>query len=185
MPMHPWHDVANELGADGVFRALIEIPKGCKVKYEIDKPSGLIRVDRVLYSSVVYPANYGFLPRTYWDDGDPLDVLVLASEPVVPLCLMRARAIGVLAMTDQGQRDTKVLAVCIDDPAYAEYRDVSELPAHTFREMRRFFLDYKQLEGKRVEVEEALRGPAEAHAAIREGFELYRAAEARLRAGKP
>jgi inorganic pyrophosphatase len=181
MASHPWHDLANEIGADGVFRALIEIPRGCKVKYEIDKPSGLLRVDRVLYSSLVYPANYGFLPRSYWDDGDPLDVLVLASEPVVPLCIMRARAIGLMKMVDQGKRDYKILSVCVDDPAYSDYTDLGQLPGHVFREIRRFFLDYTQLEHKEVQVEEKFGTPAEACATVREAFELYRREERKLR----
>ena len=121
--MHAWHDV--ELGDDiaGHFRAVIEIPKGSKIKYELDKATGLLGVDRVLHSAVHYPANYGFLPRTFCDDGDPLDVLVLGQEPVVPLCILRARAIGVLTMSDEKGADDKIVAIHVDDPEYEHYRD--------------------------------------------------------------
>src|SRR6185369_15561317 len=136
--MHPWHDV--ELGEDVAreFVAVIEIPKGSKVKYELDKTTGLLRVDRVLHSAVHYPANYGFLPRTFCGDGDPLDVLVLGQEPVSPLCLMRARAIGVMAMTDDKGEDDKIIAIHLDDPEYAHYREAAELPPHRLRELERF-----------------------------------------------
>jgi inorganic pyrophosphatase len=124
--MHAWHDV--ELGEDTAqeFVAVIEIPKGSKVKYELDKVTGLLRVDRVLHSAVHYPANYGFLPRTFCGDGDPLDVLVLGQEPVTPLCLLRARAIGVMTMTDDKGVDDKIIAIHIDDPEYAHYREAAE-----------------------------------------------------------
>lgn len=128
--MNPWHDV--ELGdhIEEHFRCVIEIPKGSKVKYEIDKQTGLLWLDRVLHSAVHYPANYGFLPRTYCEDGDPLDVLVLGQEPVVPLCLLRARAIGVITMKDEKGPDDKIIAVHVDDPEFDFYRDISELPPH-------------------------------------------------------
>jgi inorganic pyrophosphatase len=171
--MHPWHDV--ELGdrIEEHFLAVIEIPKGSKVKYELDKATGLLWLDRVLHSAVHYPANYGFLPRTYCLDGDPLDVLVLGQEPVVPLCLLRARAIGVLTMSDDKGPDDKVVAVHVDDPEYAHYRDVSELPPHRMKELERFFLDYKVLEQKAVRID-GLRGRAAAEAVIRDGVRLYR-----------
>jgi len=171
--MNAWHDV--ELGDDpeNGFRAVIEIPKGSKVKYELDKRTGLLWLDRVLHSAVHYPANYGFLPRTWCDDGDPLDVLVLGQEPVVPLCVLRARAIGVITMRDEKGQDDKIIAVHLDDPEYAHYRDVSELPPHRLRELERFFLDYKVLEEKVVNVE-GLRGRAAADATVREAAQLYR-----------
>jgi inorganic pyrophosphatase len=171
--VNAWHDV--DLGEDVArdFRCVIEIPKGSKVKYELDKPTGLLWLDRVLHSAVHYPANYGFLPRTYCDDGDPLDVLVLGQEPVVPLCVLRARAIGVLSMSDDKGTDDKIIAVHVDDPEYAHYRDVAELPPHRLKEMQRFFLDYKVLEHKAVDVDQ-IRGAAAAVAVIRDAIRLYR-----------
>ncbi|MBL8788810.1 MAG: inorganic diphosphatase [Deltaproteobacteria bacterium] len=179
--MHPWHDLPNNPDTAAVsFNAVIEIPKGSRVKYELDKPTGLLRVDRILYSSVIYPANYGFIPRSYCDDGDPLDVLVLGNEPVVPLAIMRARAIGVMRMVDQGQGDDKIVAVHINDPAFSDYTDISELPGHVAKEMRRFFEDYKSLEGKHVEVAQ-MEGAVRAQEILREALELYRKDESKLR----
>ena len=171
--MHPWHDVELGDAIEQSFRAVIEIPKGSKVKYELDKHTGLLSVDRVLYSAVHYPANYGFLPQTYCLDNDPLDVLVLGQEPVVPLCIVRAKAIGIMTMVDDKGPDDKVIAIHADDPEYAHYRDISELSAHRLRELERFFLDYKVLEHKAVTVGD-LRGPADAEKAIREAADLYR-----------
>jgi inorganic pyrophosphatase len=170
---HPWHDIAVEEPVEEGFAAFIEIPKGSKVKYELDKTTGLLKVDRVLFSAVHYPANYGFLPRTYCDDGDPLDVLVLCQESVAPLCLMRARAIGLMQMRDDMGLDDKIIAVHIDDPAFADYTHIRELPKHTLLELRRFFLDYKTLENKHVEIDE-LQGPFEANKAIRTAIEAYK-----------
>src|SRR6188474_1999622 len=130
MKAHPWHDVPLPDDVAGWFPAFIEIPMGSKVKYELDKPTGLLRVDRVLYSAVHYPANYGFVPRTYCGDGDPLDVLVLGQEEVVAGVLMRACVIGVMRMRDDKGQDDKLIAVHIDDPAYRDYRDIEELPPH-------------------------------------------------------
>lgn len=179
--VHPWHDLPNPaVQLEEGFNVVIEIPKGSRVKYELDKPSGLLRVDRVLYSAVHYPANYGFLPRSYCDDEDPLDVLVLGNEPVQPLSMMRARAIGVMHMEDQGQQDDKVIAVHVHDPAFEEYAEIDELPRHTMREIQRFFKDYKTLENKAVKVEE-MAGAAEAVRVVREALELYQTEENRLR----
>jgi inorganic pyrophosphatase len=178
---HPWHDLPNN--ADHVheyFNAVIEIPRGSKVKYELDKPTGLLRVDRILYSAVHYPANYGFIPRSYCEDNDPLDVLVLGQESVVPLTIVRARAIGMLRMEDQGKEDTKVVAVHVDDPAVSAYRDITEVPKHVFAEIHRFFTDYKTLEGKEVKVEE-IENAAVALAAVKDALALYRAKESSLR----
>ena len=171
--MHPWHDV--ELGdhIERHFRAVIEIPKGAKVKYELDKTTGMLWLDRVLHSAVHYPANYGFLPRTFCEDDDPLDVLVLGQEPVVPLCILRARAIGVITMSDEKGRDDKIIAVHVDDPEYDHYGDISELAPHRLRELERFFLDYKILENKSVNVEH-LRGRIDAERVIRDAVRLYR-----------
>ncbi|MBV9945248.1 MAG: inorganic diphosphatase [Myxococcales bacterium] len=174
---HPWHDIAVEEPLEDGFPAFIEIPKGSKVKYELDKETGLLRVDRVLFSAVHYPANYGFIPRTHCEDGDALDVLVLGQEPVVPMCIMRARAIGRMPMQDEKGRDDKIVAVHLDDPAVRDTAHIRELPPHTLKELERFFLDYKTLENKRAVVE-AFDGPAEANRVLRDALAAYRALRA-------
>src|SRR6476469_6530804 len=151
--MHAWHDVTPGQELPGVFTAVIEIPMGSSVKYELDKETGMLRLDRILYSAVYYPANYGFIPQTYAEDDDPLDVLVLCQEPVAPLTLVNARAIGLMTMVDAGKKDHKILAVACDDPEYNGFREADELPAHRLNMLRRFFQDYKTLEGKAVEVD--------------------------------
>ncbi|KAG6397366.1 hypothetical protein SASPL_143533 [Salvia splendens] len=202
---HPWHDLEIGLIFHKLHQLLlfvfveliqvIEIGKGSKVKYELDKTSGLIKVDRVLYSSVVYPHNYGFVPRTLCEDNDPIDVLVLMQEPVLPGTYLRARAIGLMPMIDQvrrvsvalsfsigtphvgritpqGERDDKIIAVCADDPEFRHYQDITELPPHRLAEIRRFFEDYKKNENKSVAVEDFL--PAEtAIDAIKYSMDLY------------
>jgi inorganic pyrophosphatase len=172
--MHPWHDsyVDDELIATA-FPVVIEIPKGSKNKYELDKETGLLRLDRVLYSAVYYPADYGFIPRTFCDDGDPLDALVLGQEPVHPLTIVEARAIGVMRMRDEKGVDDKILAVSVRDPAYADYTDQAQLPGHVLRQVRRFFEDYKTLENKQVIVGDLL-GPTEAVNIIADALDLYR-----------
>lgn len=178
---HPWHDLPNNPDTVGkYFNVVIEIPKGSKVKYELDKPSGLLRVDRILYSSVIYPANYGFLPRSYCPDGDPLDVLVLGTEPVVPLTIMQARAIGVMEMADEGAEDSKIIAVHVNDPAYCEYTDLEQLPNHIAREIHRFFEDYKMLENKHVVIK-GMHSAKVALAVVRDSLALYRSEESQLR----
>jgi inorganic pyrophosphatase len=157
---HPWHDVTPGEHLPREFTAVIEIPMGSSVKYELDKETGLLRLDRILYSAVYYPANYGFIPQTFAEDDDPLDVLVLCQEPVATLTLVNARAIGLMTMIDSGKQDHKILAVAMDDPEYNSFRDARELPPHRLMLLRRFFQDYKMLEGKDVEVEEF--EPAEA-----------------------
>ena len=169
---HAWHDVFVGDEAPDVLTTVVEIPQGGKVKYELDKQTGLLRVDRVLYSSVVYPANYGFIPQTLGDDEDPLDVLVLMQEPVVPLSILRARPIGMMTMLDQGHNDEKVICVHLDDPAFNGYTHISELPVHRLRELRRFFEDYKKLEDKEVLVQEFF-GPDEAKAVITQAMMRY------------
>jgi inorganic pyrophosphatase len=172
--VHPWHDLPiDDSRIAEQFPAVIEVPMGSKNKYELDKTSGLLRLDRVLYSSVFYPANYGFVPRTYCDDGDPLDVLVFGQEPVAPLTIMDVRAIGVMQMRDDKGIDDKLLAVCVGDPAFADYHHVGELPKHVVREMQRFFQDYKVLEGKAVSVDEPL-GPDKALDVLRAALAAYR-----------
>lgn len=150
---HPWHSVSKGDKAPQILNAVIEVPKGSKVKYELDKSSGLLRVDRILYSAVHYPANYGFIPQSYCDDNDPLDILVLGQESVLPMSLLRAKPIGVMKMIDQGEADDKIIAVHADDPEYAHYSSIDELPPHRMIEVQRFFEDYKKLENKTVVVE--------------------------------
>jgi inorganic pyrophosphatase len=151
---HAWHDVTPGERLPTEFTAVIEIPMGSSVKYELDKETGLLKVDRILYSAVYYPANYGFIPQTLAEDDDPLDVLVLCQEPVAPLTLAQARSIGLMTMIDSGKKDHKILAVALNDPEYNGFREAAELPPHRLTMLRRFFQDYKQLEGKAVEVEE-------------------------------
>jgi len=152
--IHPWHDVTPGELIPQEFSSIIEIPFGSSVKYELDKESGLIKLDRVLYSAVYYPANYGFIPQTLAEDDDPLDVLVLCQETVVPLTLIHARTIGLMTMIDAGKKDHKIIAVATDDPEFNSYREAAEMPPHRLTMLRRFFQDYKQLEGKAVEVDE-------------------------------
>jgi len=172
--MHPWHDTnVDEAGIAAAFPVIVEIPKGSTNKYELDKETGLLRLDRVLYSAVHYPADYGFIPRTYCDDGDPLDVLVLGNEPVYPLTIVEARAIGVMRMRDEKGIDDKIVAVSVRDPSFAGYTDKGQLPPHIFRQVRQFFADYKVLEAKQVIVEDLL-GPEQALGIIRDALELYR-----------
>jgi inorganic pyrophosphatase len=151
---HAWHDVTPGEKLPSEFTAVIEIPMGSSVKYELDKQTGMLRLDRILYSAVYYPANYGFIPQTFAEDDDPLDVLVLCQEAVAPLTLVNARAIGQMTMIDSGKKDHKILAVAVDDPEYNGFREATELPAHRLALLRRFFQDYKTLEGKAVEVDQ-------------------------------
>lgn len=170
--MNPWHDVDPQYDGDLSFRGIIEIPKDSKNKYELEKETGLLVIDRILYSSVIYPASYGFIPRTYADDGDPLDVLVLAQEPILPLTIVRCRAIGVMPMIDQRRADDKIIAVHVADPEYAEYREIKDLPSHRMTEIARFFEDYKVLEKKKVTVRKP-RGSAAARRIVRRAFLDY------------
>jgi inorganic pyrophosphatase len=172
MAYHPWHDVELPRFVEDPIPAIIEIPTGSKVKYELDKRSGLLLVDRILFSAVHYPANYGFVPRTYCDDGDPLDVLVLCGEAIQPLAIMRAKIIGVMKMRDDKGEDDKLIAVHADDPTYADYSDISEIPAHKLRELKRFFEDYKALENKNVLVSEP-QGRSAGLEVLRDAIRLY------------
>ena len=152
--MNIWHDISPERISPDDFISVIEIEKGSKKKYELDKETGLIILDRILYTSTHYPANYGFIPRTLGDDGDPLDVLLLCSEPLDPLTLARAYPIGVISMIDNGRNDEKIIAIPFNDPTYKSYDDIDQLPSHIFEEMRHFFTVYKNLENKETAVDE-------------------------------
>lgn len=169
---NPWHSVSYGDASPEVVTAIIEIPKGSKAKYELDKESGMLKLDRVLFSSVNYPANYGFIPQTYCDDKDPLDILVICSIDVQPMCLIDAKVIGVMQMIDNNEEDDKIIAVAYNDMSVRHINDISELPPHTLLEMRRFFEDYKKLENKEVIVEQFL-GREHAYRIIQESIELY------------
>ena len=171
--MHPLHDINVGERIEAHFPVVIEIPRGSKLKYEVDKRTGMLMLDRVLYSSVHYPANYGFIPQTLAGDGDPLDVLVLMQEPVFPLTIVRARAIGGFRMRDDKGVDDKIVAVAVDDPAFVDYAEAAQLPRHLIVELRRFFQDYKVLEGKLSEVDE-LYDQAHALKIIGEALAAYR-----------
>jgi len=149
---NPWHTVKIGENCPDIVNGIIEIPKNTRAKYEIDKDSGLLMLDRVLYSSMYYPANYGFIPQTYCDDKDPLDIIILSQITVVPLCIVSAKPIGVMRMKDQGEFDDKIIAVAENDMSVNHYNDISELPEHFFKELQNFFEDYKKLEHKTVEV---------------------------------
>jgi inorganic pyrophosphatase len=178
--MHAWHDIyIDDDLIEKELPVVIEVPRGSNNKYELDKETGFLRLDRVLYSAVYYPANYGFIPRTFCDDGDPLDALVLGQESLHPLTIVCARSIGVMRMRDEKGIDDKIIAVSTRDPAFNGYRHHSELPDHTLRQIRRFFQDYKLLENKQVEIDEFM-GPQEATDIVREALDLYR----RLRRGE-
>lgn len=167
-----WHDINPKRITPTDFIAVIEIPSGSKKKYEMDKETGLIILDRILYTSTHYPANYGFIPRTYGDDLDPLDTLVLCSEPLEPLTLVRCYPIGVISLVDSGRMDEKIIAIPFGDPTYKGYNNISELPEHIFEEMSHFFSVYKALEGKETAVNE-VSGPAEAVKIIKKSMDDY------------
>lgn len=169
---HPWHEVSPGTDIPNIVNAIIEIPKGSKAKYEIDKESGLLKLDRVLFSSVMYPANYGFIPQTYCDDKDPLDILVICSVDVYPMSIIEAKVIGVMHMIDNGEQDDKIIAVAKNDMSVNYINDISGLPPHTMKEIERFFRDYKTLEGKNVTIERWM-GANYAHRVIEESIALY------------
>jgi len=149
---NPWHNVNIGDNFPDIVNGIIEIPKGNRAKYELDKDSGLLKLDRVLYSSIFYPANYGFIPKTYCDDNDPLDILVLSQVTIVPMCIVSSKVIGVMRMLDGGEHDDKIIAVAENDMSVNHFNDISELPPHFIKELRSFFEDYKKLEHKTVEV---------------------------------
>ena len=150
---NPWHKVKIGDNAPSIVNGIIEIPKNTRAKYELDKESGLLMLDRVLFSSMYYPANYGFIPKTYCDDNDPLDILVLSQITIVPMCMVSAKVIGVMRMMDDGEMDDKIIAVAENDMSVNHINDISELPEHFFKELKNFFEDYKKLENKSVEVD--------------------------------
>ncbi len=168
-----WHDISADRITRKDFEAVIEISKGSKMKYELDKETGLLKLDRVLHTSTHYPANYGFIPRTYADDNDPLDVLVLCSEKIEPLALVRCYPIGVISMVDGGHADDKIIAIPFGDPTYNEYKDISQLPKHIFDEMTHFFKVYKMLENKDTAIDEA-KGVLAAVEIIEDAIENYK-----------
>ncbi|MBO0358241.1 inorganic diphosphatase [Hymenobacter sp. BT186] len=169
---NPWHDVERGTNTPQTVNGIIEIPKGSKAKYELDKESGLLKLDRVLFSAVHYPAAYGFIPKTYCDDNDPLDILVLCSVDIVPMCLVEAKVIGVMQMIDGDEEDDKIIAVAAHDISVNHFNDISDLPPHTLNEMQRFFEDYKALEHKHVTVERFM-GREDAYRIIEDSIKLY------------
>ena len=171
--MNIWHDMDPAAITPCDFSAVIEIPKGSQCKYELDKHTGLLRLDRVLYTSTHYPANYGFIPRTYAEDGDPLDVLVLCSMPIYPMTLVQVYPIGVMRMIDGGKLDDKIIALPFSDPTYRNVKDIDALPKHIFDEIMHFFTVYKQLENKQTAVKE-LFGHREAERIIEQAIEDYK-----------
>lgn len=173
MMTNPWHSVNPGSEVPNIVNAIIEIPKGCRAKYELDKESGLLKLDRVLYSSVYYPANYGFIPQSYCDDHDPLDILVISQIECVPMCIIEAKVIGVMQMIDGGEADDKIIAVAANDMSVNHINDISELPPHFIDEMRHFFEEYKKLEKKTVVVEE-FQNKVKAKEIIVKSFEDYR-----------
>jgi inorganic pyrophosphatase len=171
--LHPWHGVSYGELAPRIVNAIIEIPQGSRCKYEIDKASGLLKLDRIIYSSFHYPVNYGFIPQTYGGDKDPLDILVITSLPLVPLTLVEAKVIGVMQMIDGGEADDKIIAVAANDPSVNHHNNIEELPQHFFSELRHFFEEYKALEKKSVKVEE-FGDKAKAISIVSEAIAYYR-----------
>lgn len=170
--MNIWHDIEKNRIYPTDFISVVEISKGSNMKYELDKETGMLSLDRVLFTATYYPMNYGFIPRTYGDDNDPLDVLILCSAPIQPLTIVRCYPIGVMSMEDGGMNDEKIIAIPYSDPTYVSYTNVNELPEHIFKELKHFFSVYKQLEGKSTEVKE-IGGPSEAVAIIENAMKNY------------
>lgn len=173
MSNNPWHNLSIGEHAPAVVNAVVEIPKNSKAKYELDKESGMLMLDRVLYSSVYYPANYGFIPKTYCDDGDPLDILILSQVEIVPMCIVKCKVIGVMHMLDGGEMDDKIIAVAADDMSVNHIEDLGELPEHQLNEIRCFFEDYKKLENKKEVVIKEFQPKDVAHKIIAQSIEDY------------
>ena len=171
--LHPWHGVHFGEHAPRTVNAVIEIPQGSRAKYEIDKPTGLLKLDRVIYSSFYYPTNYGFIPQTYGGDKDPLDILVLSSISIQPLCLVTARVIGVMQMVDGGEADDKIIAVAVHDPSINYINNIEELPKHFFEELRQFFEEYKKLENKTVVIDK-FQDKATALRIVQDAIDFYK-----------
>ena len=171
--MNIWHHISADRINPEDFIAVIEIEKGSKVKYELDKETGMLRMDRILHTSTHYPASYGFIPRTYADDGDPLDVLVLCTEPIAPMSLVRVYPIGVISMLDGGSLDDKIIAIPFDDPTYNCHRSVEALPSHIFSEMKHFYKVYKELESKETVVGDEIRGRREDVEIVQKAIDAY------------
>lgn len=169
---HPWHIPIGD-AAPAMVRAVIEIPKGARTKYELDKSTGLLRLDRVLYSAVFYPMNYGLIPETYFADGDPLDILVMCSQDIEPLCVVDARVVGIMHMEDENGADDKIISVAAHDPAYAHINDLPDIPKHHMSELQHFFESYKTLERKKVNVGD-MYSREKAHTCIRDSMATYR-----------
>ncbi len=167
-----WHNVSPGDKLPDVVNGIIEIPKGSRAKYELDKESGFLKMDRVLYSAVYYPANHGFIPQTYCDDHDPLDILIISQVDIVPMCIVSAKVIGVMRMLDNGEADDKIIAVAVGDPSVCHINDISELPPHFISEIEHFFMEYKRLENKEVKVENFL-GREVAIEILQDGFKMY------------
>lgn len=172
--MNIWHDISWERITPKKFTAVVEISKGGKNKYELDKETGMLRLDRVLYTSTHYPANYGFIPKTYAEDNDPLDVLVLCQEQIIPMTLVECCPIGILYMIDEDEKDEKIIAVPVNDPSMGEYQDISELPSHVFEEISHFFEVYKVLENKHTAIKR-ISGREDAEKCIQSCIENYKA----------
>jgi inorganic pyrophosphatase len=171
--LHPWHGASYGSKAPEQVQALIEIPQGSRSKYEIDKETGLLRLDRIIFSSFIYPVNYGFIPQTLGQDGDPLDILVICSQPIQPLCLVEATVIGNMQMIDQGQMDDKIIAVASNDPTVKHIKDIDELPEHFFNELKHYFEEYKVLENKVVEIDN-FQNKTEAFRIIQDAIDFYK-----------
>jgi inorganic pyrophosphatase len=177
---NPFHMLTPGENAPEECNAFIECPMRSKIKYELDKRNGILHISRMLHSAVHYPSNYGFIPQTYCRDHDPLDVLVLSQEPVIPGCVMRARPIGMLRMIDQDLEDIKIIAIHINDPMFESYTDISQLPPHMLKEMRHFFEIYKELENAKAPVVEEFQGRVDAHTVIRESIKAYKRFQSQL-----
>ncbi|MBT1701649.1 inorganic diphosphatase [Chryseosolibacter indicus] len=173
MVLHPWHEVSTGKQPPQHVNALIEIPRGSKAKYEIDKESGLLKLDRVIYASMYYPLNYGFIPQTLGEDHDPLDIVVLTQVSVVPLCIIPSKVIGVMQMIDRGEADDKIIAVAEQDPSVSNINDVDDLPQYLRDELQHFFENYKTLENKKVVIDKFL-SKDKAYEIISNGIGYYR-----------